>query len=86
MKLAVAKLADKLTAMTHDNDFAAILLNPGTTTADGDFIEVHVFGTMTLRTFERIVIEPGKKSRRDLKIKVLRERCRAVGVELIVSP
>jgi len=85
MKLAAAKLADKLTSTTTNADFADILLNPGTTTADGDFIEVHVFGTMTLRTFERIVIEPGR-SRRDLKIKVLRARCDAVGVKLVVTP
>ena len=85
MRLAVAKLADKITPTTNDTDFAVILLNPGTTPADGDFIEVHIFGTITLRTLERIIIEPGK-SRRDLKIKVLRERCRAVGVELIICP
>jgi hypothetical protein len=86
MKLAVAKLAAKLTPETQDQEFTAILLTPGTTTADGDFIEVHVFGSMTLRTFERITIDAlGNSNRRRLGIKVLRERCQAVGVELIVS-
>jgi len=85
MKLAVAKLVGKFTPATTDAEFPIILLDSGTTTADGEFIEVHVFGTMTLRTFKLIIVEPGK-SRRDLKIKVLRERCRAIGLELTVLP
>ena len=86
MQLAIAKLTSSLTATTADSDFAGILLNPGISTADGDFIEVHVFGTMTLRSFKRIVVEPGKRRRRNLRIKTLRERCRASGVELIILP
>jgi hypothetical protein len=55
-KLGVAKLADRLTQNTQSAEFHEILLRPGPTSLDDDFIEVHVFGTMTIRTFENVIV------------------------------
>lgn len=68
-KLCVAKLANRVTSSTQSHDFPEILLKPGASGLDDDFIEVHVFGEMTIRTFERIRLPksaknaPGKRGR-----------------------
>jgi hypothetical protein len=55
-KLAVAKLAPRIGATTPEDDFAGLLLSRGTTVADDQFIELHVFGMMTIRTLEKVVL------------------------------
>lgn len=55
-KLAVAKLSDRVESTTPETDFAGLLLTRGATSADDQFIELHIFGMMTIRTFEKIVI------------------------------
>ena len=63
-KLAVAKLAGKIDAGTPEGDFARILLSRGATSADDEFIELHVFGMMTVRTFEKVVLTQRKNTSR----------------------
>ncbi len=53
-KLCVAKLAAQITASTRPDEFPTILLKPGATGLDDNFVEVHVFGPMTFRTFEKV--------------------------------
>ena len=36
-------------------------MKQGKTSADDDFIELHIFGPMTVRTIERVVIERNKR-------------------------
>jgi hypothetical protein len=55
-KLAVAKLAHRIEATTQDGDFGGFLLTRGAGSADDQFIELHVFGMMTIRTCEKIVL------------------------------
>jgi len=55
-KLAVAKIAPRIGATTPEDDFAGLLLSRGTTVADDQFIELHVFGMMTIRTLEKVVL------------------------------
>jgi hypothetical protein len=42
--LAVAKLGDIIDSQTKGEDFAGILLSPGKSRDEDDFIEVHIFG------------------------------------------
>lgn len=53
-KLCVAKLAAQITASTRPDEFPMILLKPGATGLDDNFVEIHVFGPMTFRTFEKV--------------------------------
>ena len=53
--LCVAKLARLLMPQTTKVEFAGILLHAGATPAEDDFVEVHVYGPMSCRSFERIV-------------------------------
>jgi hypothetical protein len=56
-KLAVAKLAERLRADTSPDQFSGILLQAGPTTADDDFLEVHICGAMSAETFEQVILD-----------------------------
>ncbi len=62
-KLCLAKLGGALQPATTEADFPRLLLRPGKTTADDDFVEVHVWGPITIRTIEKIVLLDVEKGR-----------------------
>lgn len=53
-KLAAAQLADQIRRSTRPDDFPTILMKQGLTTASDRFIEVHVWGPITVRTVESV--------------------------------
>src|SRR6185295_8909257 len=55
-KLCVAKLAARIGPGTPEAQFPGILVRTGATSAEDDFVEVHIWGPMSLRTVERIVV------------------------------
>ena len=63
-KLAVAKLGDRIDSATTPDKYSQILLDPGATSEDDDFIEVHIFGPMTVLTMERVVVIAAQPSKR----------------------
>jgi hypothetical protein len=79
-KLGVAKLAGMIYLRTSRNHFAQLLLNAGKTSKEDRFVEVHVWGPMTIWSIERILV---RKQRRQALGKGLRERLKkAFGVKL----
>ena len=56
-KLCVAKLFGRIDADTTRDEYPKLLLSGGATTADDDFVEVHVWGPMTARTFEQVTVK-----------------------------
>jgi hypothetical protein len=82
-KLCVAKLASGLTPLTQRSDLPGLLLKQGATSADDAFVEVHVWGPMTARTFERVIAvrSAKRRSRKNKSVfRDLRRRLRALGV------
>jgi len=64
-KLCVAKLADELAQDTKRGTFQEILLKEGRMSANDSFVEAHIWGPMTARSFERVIVsQPKKKSSR----------------------
>lgn len=64
-KLAVAKLAMRLPKTSpSQEEIAGILIDQGATTADDRFIELHIFGPMTVLTIEKVRITPKKVGNR----------------------
>ncbi|WP_237226380.1 hypothetical protein [Rubinisphaera sp. JC750] len=53
-KIAAAVFANRLTPGVPDTKFSSLLVAPGKESVDDEFIEVHVFGPMTLRTFAAV--------------------------------
>lgn len=67
-KLCVCKLADKLTPTSDLPDFSRLLIQQGKTTEDDDFVEVHTWGPLTVRSLDCVVIHKNKKNRVNLVI------------------
>ncbi len=74
-KLCVAKLANQIDGATTATDFPGMLLKSGPVAEDDDFVEVHIGGSMTVRTFKRVIIHSrarrnaiGKELRRKLEL------------------
>lgn len=53
-QLAVVKLHTRLQDTTSSAQFTSLITEPGPTTEEDQFIEVHIYGPMTVRTFERV--------------------------------
>ena len=62
-KLCVAKTDGKLAQSKSPDEFPNLLLRSGSTQDDDEFVEVHVFGTMTAHTFGRVSIDVSRLSR-----------------------
>ena len=78
-ELAMAKLVAKLDRTTEPEQYPSVLLSQGTSKADADFIECHVYGPLHRTSIER-VIGPRPKGGPDLTIwKSVRETLRKIG-------
>ncbi|HEY0324190.1 MAG TPA: hypothetical protein VGC66_24805 [Pyrinomonadaceae bacterium] len=55
-KLCVAKLSGKIDSATRSDEYSALVLKQGATSEDDEFIEVHIWGPMTVLTMEKVVV------------------------------
>jgi hypothetical protein len=83
-RLCVAKLGGALQPSMTRADFPGLILRPGNTTADDDFIEVHVWGPITIRAIEKIVLlDPAKGRAAKAQRRAWKEKLRKdYGVEV----
>lgn len=80
-KLCVAKYALNLSETTTCDKFTQMLLHPGPTQDADEFVEVHVFGTMTAQTIESVTIKLGKMPTRNRTLwKAVKEKLQKCGV------
>ena len=81
-RLCVAKLADRIDAATPRGAYSEILLRPGPAPEDDDFVEVHVWGPMTVRTVERVIFnKPTNRAAREITNRANKQRMAKFGVE-----
>jgi hypothetical protein len=73
-KLCVAKLSQKIDASTLGSQYSGILLHQGATTASDDFVEVHIWGSITARAFQEVTLRGGGKQYQRVIIKALKEK------------
>lgn len=57
-KLCIAKLAQKIDTTTIPAQYSDILMHQGATSAEDEIVEVHIFGSMTIRTIEEVTFNP----------------------------
>lgn len=81
---AVAKLAAKLGSATKADEFPRILLSPGPKPEDDRFIEVNVYGPMTIRTFSRVVVTRKGRLPDTALLRMVREKLKKRGVPMEV--
>lgn len=73
-KLGVAKLSGKIDSATRSDKYSALLLQQGATSEDDEFIEVHVWGPMTVLTMERVIVTDPKPHHRATIIKAIKAK------------
>lgn len=83
-KLCVAKLSLKIDASVTPPDFVRMLLTNGKTSSDDNYVEVHILGPMTARTFEYITWDSTNQDQ-TAKIywKAVKEKLQNQGVKVI---
>lgn len=81
-KLCVAKLASRIHAAMTPADFPGLLLEQGATPEDDRFVEVHIWGPLSIRSFERVILSTGSRPPRQVIRKALRTRMNEMGLEL----
>ena len=81
-KLCVSKLGSRISAASTPADFSGILLKQGVTSGDDDFIEVHIWGPMSIFTIEKVVVDP-KLSKRAATIRALKTKLIAYKVTVM---
>lgn len=82
MKLGVAKLAAQVGAGTEPVQFPALLLFQGGTPEEDRFVEVHIWGSLSIRTCERVILLSEPRKTRQVQVKALRLKLAAMGVAL----
>jgi hypothetical protein len=63
-KLCVAKLYGRIDSATTPDKYSQILLKAGATSEDDEFVEVLIFGPMTVLTMERVIVVDPRASKR----------------------
>ena len=84
-RLCAAKLFREIDAHTPEDEYSKVLLRQGTTTADDEFVEVHVWGPMTARTFEQVSVKSRSRRAHRVIVGALRERLGKLSVKLQVN-
>ncbi len=80
-KLALSKHAKDVNASTGKAEFPGILLTAGATSADDEFIELHIVGHLTVKAFEKVVLTSEPKKTNKSTIKALRQNLQKHGVK-----
>ena len=64
-KLCCAVLADKVTKDTVSTEFSSLLVQTKDDSVDDEFVEVHIFGTMTVQTFAEVRFSTASHGRKE---------------------
>ncbi|MGI9068194.1 MAG: hypothetical protein ACR2HX_17550 [Pyrinomonadaceae bacterium] len=81
VKLCIAKLSRLIGSVTKANEYPEILLRQGVTSVDEQFVEVHIFGPLTIRTIERVTLTQPKRVNR-ATIKAIKAKLEKVKVKV----
>jgi len=73
-KLCVAKLSLRIDSTTNSDKYSKLLLLKGATSKDDEFVEVHIWGPMTVLTMERVIVTAPQSSKRATIIKAIRAK------------
>ncbi|WP_437577727.1 zinc ribbon domain-containing protein [Sorangium sp. So ce887] len=85
-KICAVKLGCELNPGTTRDQFPSLLLRQGATSDDDHFVEAHVYGPMTIRTFERVAVtRQGKRRSTKIILRALKADLAKCGVEFEVQ-
>lgn len=79
-KLSVAKLAGNIDSATKPNQYSELLLRSGTTSADDAFVEVHIWGPISVLTMEKVTVTGPNERKKATIVKAMRSKLQRHGV------
>lgn len=81
-KLCVAKLACRVDSTTAPNQYSGLLLKQGASSEDDEFVEVHIFGPITVLTMAHVSVTTPKIRQRATIVKALKVKLAKHGVSI----
>jgi hypothetical protein len=79
-RLSVAKLAGKIDSHTGPDKYSTLLLRQGATSKADEFVEVHIFGAMTVLTLEQVIVTAPKRNQKATILKAIKFKLAKHGV------
>ena len=73
-KLCIAKVSPRIDSTTNSDKYSELLLLEGATSEGDEFVEVHIWGPMTVLTMERVIVTAPQSSKRATIIKAIRAK------------
>jgi len=83
-KLCVAKLAKDLQPGMLESEFPAILLRQKSGSQESGFVEVHIYGPISVHAVDKVILRKGRTQPRKAMVLELRDRLAKAGVTLEV--
>jgi hypothetical protein len=68
--------------MTLPSQYPGLLLHQGLTSKEDSFVEVHIWGPMTIRTVEQVIFSPTTDPAQIVLFKSLKEKLQKAGVRV----
>jgi hypothetical protein len=79
-KLCIAKLAGRIDSSTTPNQYSGLLLKQGASPEDDEFVEVHIFGPMTVLTMAEVTVTIPKARPRATIVRAIKSKLEKHGV------
>ena len=81
-KLCVAKLAGRIDSATTPNKYSSLLLKQGASPEEDEFVEVHIFGPITILTMAKVAVTIPQPGPRLTIVKALKSELAKHGVSI----
>jgi hypothetical protein len=79
-KLCIAKLAGRIDSTTKPNQYSGLLIKQGANSEDDEFVEVHIFGPITVLTMAEVTITTPKARPRATIVRAIKSKLEKHGV------
>lgn len=81
-KLSVAKLAGRIDSTTTPNKYSSLLLKQGASPEEDEFVEVHIFGSITILTIAKVIVTIPQAGPRRTIVRALKSKLAKHGVSI----
>jgi hypothetical protein len=81
-KLCVAKLAGRIDSFTTPNQYSGLLLKQGASPEDDEFVEVHVFGPLTVLSMAEVTVTVPKARPKATIVRAIKSKLAKHGVSV----
>jgi hypothetical protein len=81
-KVCIAKLAARIDSTTGPNEYSGLLLKGAASPEDDEFVEVHIYGPITVLTMAKVTVTIPNKRQRATVVRALKSKLARYGVSV----